>query len=75
MPENPAFDLLGWVADCVRGRGGGAGLLFEPDDVVAVPLDRGGIDGFLAIATGATLAGAGSFHELFTSLISQLFVE
>lgn len=78
MPEKPAFGCawFGWldgaVVGCVEGRGGGAGLLF--DDDALDPDDLDGIVGFLAL-TGATLAGAGSFHALFTSLMSQLFVE
>lgn len=76
MPEKPAFGWLGWVGAFGDGFGGGGGRLLDDDEPPAVPLERGGIDGFLPPdATGSVLAVAGSFHALFNSLISQLFVE
>lgn len=81
MPENPAFggfcDWFDCTDGCFVGRGGGGGLpRFDVEDDVdaaagfVVVVD----DGFETCA-GAGAAADGWLHALFTSFISQLFVE
>lgn len=79
MPENPDFgcgDCEGAFGD---GRGGGGGRFLDDDDdddEAAAAAERCGIDGLFApAATGSPLAAVESFQALFSSLMSQLFVE